>query len=171
MRKTILLCLCAFFFPVFEMAGTSVPHEELKLTVDPENGRISGKISVRLAWTGEWLESDNRIYVFLPLNLAERQNPYVFPLFEEGGPEGFSPAWIHLEELQVNSENADWKFVQHEPPRYQKYSTEHFIAEISLGYSPAEAEILEITMSYEARLANRAGVDDFPVQLAPTDRS
>jgi len=83
-------------------AELALPHYQFNLNINPEKGRIEGNIVIKIPWTEEWNNQKGHIYIALMLNLMEKRNLYLMPLIEDGGPEGFSPSWIRLNNIKIN---------------------------------------------------------------------
>ncbi|RKX76161.1 MAG: hypothetical protein DRP87_12640 [Spirochaetes bacterium] len=162
MRKTLCMGFL-FIVTIFLSAQTdqSFPYYRINLTVDPSEGLLKGEVSIEIERTDKAERQNKKIYLFLMLNSGEKPNPYFFPLLEQGGPEGFSPTWIHLEDIKINNMDTDWRYMATETPIYIDYNTEHLICEIDVPQNTRRETTLTISMKYYAHLKHIRGMDDY----------
>jgi len=142
-------------------AELALPHYQFNLKANPDKGRIEGNIVIKIPWTEERNNQKGHIYIALMLNLMEKRNPYIMPLIEDGGPEGFSPSWIRLNNIKINGKKAEWRYREPKRPVIITYNMEHLLCEIDLTEKPEVGSILILEMGYSSQLAHSKSRDDF----------
>jgi hypothetical protein len=127
--------------------ATAFPAYSIELEVDPEQGTISGLVSVELPM------SAGAQCIRLPLNLNESENPRQFPGLAQNGPDGAALSSAKVSGLVVDGAAIPVDYARPRNPELATFSLD----DVNIAL-PAGAR--SVAFRYEARLPKQAGWDE-----------